>query len=249
MPDLLCIAFCIVQFTNLTSLKRLITFYGRLQWGHLHGSNKQLVKIISTCPPPPRAPQNAIICHIASLKCSELVRTLMCKCVTIGTAASIMPQWHHSAKARTKNEQQQKLKIIKPNQTNKQKEHPPQKAAKRKSHAEPGPGLQVTRGDGSAGDRWGWSSLRLCYIGAQSSDGSSLVAGLGRRWGWSCGSDTPRGSQTFGRMRHIQKKCNISAAVAVQCVGVRAHASSSCIAASGLGWGLPPTFSLETINQ
>lgn len=132
MPDLLCIAFCIVQFTNLTSLKRLITFYGRLQWGHLHGSNKQLVKIISTCPPPPRAPQNAIICHIASLKCSELVRTLMCKCVTIGTAASIMPQWHHSAKARTKNEQQQKLKIIKPNQTNKKNTHP--KRQQRESH-------------------------------------------------------------------------------------------------------------------
>lgn len=30
--------------------------------------------------------------------------------------------------------------------------------------------------------------------------------------------DAPRVSQTFGRMRHIQKKCNTSAVVAVRCV-------------------------------
>lgn len=122
MPNLLCIAFCIVQFTNLTSLKQLITFDGRLQWGHLHLSNKQLVKIISTLPPPWCSPKCYYLSHVASLKWWDLVRTLMCKCVAIGTAASITPQRHHSAKAKTKNNNNNKKITLKNKmKTNKQK--------------------------------------------------------------------------------------------------------------------------------
>lgn len=98
----------------------------------------------------------------------------------------------------------------------------PQKAAKRKSnaHAESGPGLQVTRGYGTAQEILRFDlNFTLWYNGAQFSRSESVLAwegGGGGEESWL--PDAPRVSQTFGRMRHIQKKCNTSAVVAVRCV-------------------------------
>lgn len=101
----------------------------------------------------------------------------MCKCVAIGTAASITPQRHHSAKAKTKNNNNNKKITLKNKmKTNKKK---PQKAAKRKSnaHAESGPGLQVTRGYGTAQEMLRFDlNFTLWYNGAQFSRSESVLA-------------------------------------------------------------------------
>lgn len=102
----------------------------------------------------------------------------MCKCVAIGTAASITPQRHHSAKAKTKNNNNNNKKN--PTLKNKMKTNKnPQKAAKRKSnaHAESGPGLQVTRGYGTAQEILRFDlNFTLWYNGAQFSRSESVLA-------------------------------------------------------------------------
>lgn len=68
---------------------------------------------------------------------------------------------------------------------------------------------------------YGTMGLRVQPVG--------VCAGLGRRRGGNGAEswlpDAPGVSRTFGRMRHIQRKCNTSAVAAVRCVGVRARAS------------------------
>lgn len=181
----------------------------------------------------------------------------MCKCVAIGTAASITPQWHHSAKAKTKsNNNNNKKNPLKNKNKNKQTKNPKRQQRESPTHMRSLAqdcrlrmateqrrrylGLILTSHYGTMGLRV--QPVRVC-------------AGLGRRGGM----ERSRGYRMHpGSLRHLAEwgtsKKSATPVPWWQCdVFECVHAlSSSCIVASGLGWGgggLPPTVSLKTINQ
>ncbi|EOB03857.1 hypothetical protein Anapl_00064 [Anas platyrhynchos] len=84
-------------------------------------------------------------------------------------------------------------------------------------------GVQATRGYGGAQSWVGLIDLHvtLCYNGAPSPNGSSLVCWRRKEDEDGAESwlrDAPRVPRTFGRTRHIHRKCNTGAVAAVRCV-------------------------------